>query len=83
MKLQASNVSSEMSIQDWIITVLLTLLIPVGIIMLFIWVSDTSTNPAKAKYAKTVLFIYGLLLTIYVSYFVFFGLAIFNSMSSL
>jgi len=71
-----------MTTQDWFVTVLLTMFVPVGVIMLLIWVFNPDTNTNKSNYAKAVLIIYGLLFAVYIGYMVVFGLAIFNSMTS-
>jgi hypothetical protein len=76
-----TNDRKIMTIQDWFVTVLLTMLVPVGVIMLLIWVFNPDTNTNKSNYAKAVLIIYGLLFVVYIGYMVVFGLAIFNSMT--
>jgi uncharacterized membrane protein YqjE len=74
--------STIMTTQDWFVTVLLTMLVPVGLVMLLIWVINPSTNTNKSNYAKAVLMIYGLLFTVYIAYMIIFGFAILNSMTS-
>jgi uncharacterized membrane protein YqjE len=82
MKLQAHS-RSVMTTQHWFLTILVTMLVPLGLIMLFIWVFNPSTNENKANYAKAVLLFYGMLLIVYLGYMVIFGIAIFNSFSSI
>jgi len=59
------------------------MVVPVGLILLFIWVFNPSTNENKVNYAKAVLLFYAMLLTVYLGYIVIFGIAIFNSFSSI
>lgn len=82
MTVQA-NTRSVMTTGNWFITIFLTLIVPIGFIMLFFWVMNPSTNENKANYAKAVLMLYGMLFTVYLSYIIIFGMAIFQGMSNM
>ena len=78
-----TNDSFVMSTQDWFVTVLVTMIFPVGVVMLLVWIFNPTTNENKSNYAKAVLIIYGILFTVYVGYLVIFGIAIISSMTSI
>jgi Na+/H+-dicarboxylate symporter len=78
-----SSIDSVMSSKDWLLTIIITLLFPIGFFMLFVWVFKTDTNQNKANFAKAVLILYGLLFTFYVAYIIIFGVAILSSMGNI
>ena len=75
--------NSVMTTKDWFFTIVITLLFPVGFIMLFVWVFSSGTNQNKANFAKAVLMVYALLFTIYSAYIIIFGVAILSSMGNI
>ena len=78
---QSSNHNNEeISILEWVITIILTLIPCVGLIFVFIWSTDNVTSPSKKNFAKAVLIIYGLelLLAILVSVSSFFNSLLFS-----
>jgi len=60
-----------MSLKDWVITMLLTLIPMVGFIMLFVWGFSDSANPNKKNWARAALI---MLAVSTVLYFILFGL---------
>mgnify|MGYP007008548149 CR=1 FL=1 len=46
---------SPISIGNWIISLILTMIPIVNIIMLFVWAFSNGTNPTKANWAKAAL----------------------------
>ena len=60
-----------MSLKDWVITLLITLIPMVGFIMLFVWGFSDSANPNKKNWARAALI---MLAISTVLYFILFGL---------
>ncbi|WP_315971382.1 hypothetical protein [Paenibacillus sp. N3.4] len=69
---QPAPSSPVVSLQDWLITILLLAIPLVNIILLFIWAFGNDTNPSKANYAKASLIWIGIVLVCYVLFFVIF-----------
>ncbi|MCA6074731.1 hypothetical protein [Fulvivirga sedimenti] len=70
--------TSVMSIQDWIITILITSIPVVNIIMLFVWAFGSDTNENKKNWAKATLIWLAIIFVLYLIIFVFLGLALFT-----
>ena len=47
--------SSVMTVQDWVITILIVSLPIIGLIMLFVWAFGSGTNQNKVNFAKASL----------------------------
>jgi heme/copper-type cytochrome/quinol oxidase subunit 2 len=47
--------AGEVTLGDWMITLLLSFLPIVNIVMLFVWSFGSNTNPSKANWAKATL----------------------------
>jgi hypothetical protein len=47
--------SEDISLGEWMITLLLTYIPIVNIVMLFVWAFGSTTNPSKANWAKASL----------------------------
>lgn len=47
--------TTPMSMKDWFITLLISYIPLVGLIMLFVWAFDSSTNESKKNWAKASL----------------------------
>ena len=73
---QQANV---MSVKDWMITLLVSLIPLVGIIMLFVWAFSAAENPNKSNWAKAALIWAAILVVLYIIVAVIFG-AIFMAM---
>lgn len=67
--------NSEMSVKDWMITMLITCIPLVGIIMLFVWAfGGDNSKPSRSTWAKAAL-LWALIITVLymVIAFMFFG----------
>jgi uncharacterized membrane protein YdbT with pleckstrin-like domain len=53
--MENQSVAPVMSLQDWIITLLISFIPLVGFIMLFVWAFGSGENPNKANWAKATL----------------------------
>ncbi len=67
--------TSVMSIQDWIITILITSIPVVNVIMLFVWAFGSDTNENKKNWAKATLIWFAIIFVLYMIFFVFLGFA--------
>ena len=66
--------TSVMTVQDWIITILITAIPLVNIIMLFIWAfGGNDTNLNKKNWAKATLIWFVIIFVFYFVIFVLFG----------
>lgn len=74
---------SVLSIQDWVITLIITALPIIGFIMLFVWGFGSGTNENKANFAKAALIMYAIMIGIYILFMVVFGAAILGSMGDM
>ena len=64
----------ELSVTDWLITLLITSIPLVGIIMLFVWAFGDNTPKSKANWAKANLLLMVIALGIAALFFAFFGM---------
>ena len=68
-----------LTLKEWVITLLITLIPMVGFIMLFVWGFSDSANPNKKNWARAALI---MLAVSTVLYFILFGLFFGSMMSS-
>ncbi|QDH79228.1 hypothetical protein FKX85_09365 [Echinicola soli] len=52
--------NTPMSVGDWIITLLISVLPVIGFIMLIVWTVDKTTPTTKANYAKAALILHAI-----------------------
>ncbi len=57
--------SDEVSVWDWVVTLLVTSIPVVGFIMLFVWAFNANTNPSKANFAKATLLLFAIFIGLY------------------
>jgi len=68
-----------MSVKDWIITILITIIPLVGFVMLFVWGFSSGQNPNKSNWAKATLIWMVIFFALYFIFFAaFFGAMIAN-----
>jgi hypothetical protein len=58
--MEVINQPNEMSVKDWLVTLILTAIPVVGFIMLFVWAFGESTPTAKANWAKAALLLFAI-----------------------
>ena len=70
------------SVGDWIITYIITIIPIVGFIMLFVWAFGSNTKTSKANWAKAalILFAIGIVLSILLS--VIFGVGLMSMLNN-
>ncbi len=61
--------NSPMSMGDYLVCMLLTMIPLVGIILLFVWAFSRGTNTNKANWAKAMLVFLAVVLLIYIVFF--------------
>lgn len=73
----STNEHEHMSVKDWLITMLITMIPFVGIIMVFVWAFKKDVNPSKSSYMKALLLFLAIIILIFVTIiFAFGGLAL-------
>jgi hypothetical protein len=68
---------TPMSVKDWMITILITIIPIVGFVMLFVWAFSEGTHKGKSNWAKATLLWYAILIVLYIVFFAIFGAAFF------
>jgi hypothetical protein len=69
----------EITIGEWMLTILITAIPIVGLVMLFVWGFGTGTHPSKANWAKATLIWFAIIIGFYIVFFMIFGLALLSS----
>jgi membrane protein YdbS with pleckstrin-like domain len=73
---------NEVTVGEWLITMLIMLIPIVNIIMMFVWAFGSGTQPSKANYFKAALIFLLIAIILQVIFFVIFGAAMFAGLSS-
>lgn len=71
--------TSPMSMGDWLLTLLAAMIPCVGIILYFVWAFSRTTNVNRRNFCRAQLVIMGVMLAIYIIFFVLFGSVLFNA----
>lgn len=72
MEVENKNLSSVMSLKEWIITIIISYIPVVGLIMLFVWAfSSSDINENKKNWAKALLIIQIISLVLVILIYVF------------
>tara|TARA_B110000114_G_C14896538_1_gene318918 strand:- start:256 stop:474 length:219 start_codon:yes stop_codon:yes gene_type:complete len=66
------NENEQMSVGDWVITMIIASIPLIGIIMLFVWAFGSDTNLSKKNWAKAILIFFGIIIVIYILILVLF-----------
>lgn len=82
METEEINKRENLSIGDWLLTLIVTGIPLVGIIMLFVWAFSKGTHPSKSNWAKAALILIAIILVLYIVFFAIFGAAIFGFMEN-
>lgn len=67
------TIRNEVSIGEWMITLLITALPIIGLIMLFVWAFGDGTNLSKKNWAIAMLIWYAIAIVLVILFFVIFG----------
>jgi hypothetical protein len=67
------GVTEEVSVKDWIITILITAIPLVGLIMLFVWAFGDGSQPSKKNWAIATLIWYAIMIVLVILFFIIFG----------
>ena len=79
------TIRQDVSIGEWMITILITALPLIGLIMLFVWAFGDGTNPSKKNWAIATLIWYAIAIVLVIIFFIVFGAilaSMFGGMSS-
>lgn len=74
---------SVMSVQDWVITLIIAAIPLIGFIMLFVWGFGSGTNENKANFAKGALIVYAIMIGVYMVFMMIFGAALLSGMGDM
>jgi len=74
--------AEEVTLGDWMITILLSAIPVVNLVMLFLWAFGSSTNPSKANWAKATLIWMVIGIVLAILFVVIIGTAIFTGYES-
>ena len=66
------NENEQMSVGDWVITMIIASIPLIGIIMLFVWAFGSDINLSKKNWAKAILIFFGIIIVIYILIIVLF-----------
>ncbi|MGO5052251.1 hypothetical protein ACTQ6A_06980 [Lachnospiraceae bacterium LCP25S3_G4] len=72
---------SVMTMGDWVLTILALMIPCAGIILYFVWAFGKHGNVNRKNYCRAYLIIMGVLLVIYLFFFLIFGAAFISSMN--
>jgi hypothetical protein len=75
--------AEEVTLGEWMITILLSAIPIVNIVMLFVWAFGSNTNPSKANWAKATLIWMVIGVVLAILFVVVIGTAIFQGMQSI
>ena len=67
------TIRHEVSIGEWVVTILIASLPLIGLIMLFVWAFGDGTNPSKKNWAIATLIWFAIAIVLAILFFVIFG----------
>lgn len=67
------RITQEVSVGEWIVTILITAIPIVGFIMLFVWAFGDAAPPSKKNWAIATLIWYAIIIVIMIIFFFIFG----------
>ena len=82
METPENNSTPVVSVSDWLITLLVSVIPIVNIIMFFVWAFRRKTNPNKANLAKAILIWLAISIVIWVIIILVFGSAFLGFMGT-
>lgn len=71
--------TTPMTMGDWLLTLLATMIPCVGIILYFVWAFSKTTNVNRRNFCRAQLVIMGVMLVIYIIFFALFGSVLFSA----
>jgi len=77
------TIKHEVSVGEWMITILITALPLIGLIMLFVWAFGDGSNPSKKNWATATLIWYAIAIVLFIIFIIMFWAfiaAMFNGM---
>ena len=67
------RITQEVSVGEWIVTILITAIPLVGLIMLFVWAFGDGAQQSKKNWAIATLIWYAIMIVLVIIFFVIFG----------
>jgi len=71
-----------MTIQEWVLTLIISLIPIIGFIMLFVWGFSSTSNANKANFAKSALIVWAVFIVLYFSFFLIVGVSLLRATNS-
>ncbi|RZJ30681.1 MAG: hypothetical protein EOO48_04295 [Flavobacterium sp.] len=68
-----SQYAKPMSVKDWVVTLIITIIPLVGIIMLFVWAFGSNENPTRQNWAKAQLVLVAIAIVLVILFMMAFG----------
>ncbi|WP_226389166.1 hypothetical protein [Penaeicola halotolerans] len=76
-----TNQHNQMTVGDWVVTMLITFVPLVNLVMLFVWAFGGNAHPSKETWAKASLIWLAIGIGLYILLFMFIGAAFLSSQS--
>jgi membrane protein YdbS with pleckstrin-like domain len=67
------RITQEVSVGEWVVTLLISFLPLIGLIMLFVWAFGDGAQPSKKNWAIATLIWYAIMIVLVIIFFVIFG----------
>ncbi len=71
--MENQDTRTVMSVTDWLIAMIITIIPIIGFIMLFVWAFGSGTNENKANWAKATLVLYAISIGLSIIFIILFG----------
>ncbi len=71
---------AQLSMGEWLLTILAGLVPCVGIVLYFIWAFGANTNINRKNYSRAMLIVMAVVIVLYTLFFVVFGIAMSNAL---
>ena len=78
-----AKATTDMSVGDWVITLIITAIPVVGIIMLFVWAFGDTSKPSRKTWATAALILFAAMIVLSILFSVIFGVGIMNMMGNM
>jgi hypothetical protein len=78
-----AKATTDMSVGDWIITMIITAIPLIGFIMLFVWAFGDSSKPSRKTFAIAALILFAAMIVLSILFSIIFGVGIMSMMGNM